>query len=299
MDTRRTSTMSVRIPRILAAVYGSVWAVRPETLAAITATLKQAAAGKRIQALDPRKLRAYDTHDVEPVDDDPDEPAPPPYLLTQGGTAVITVSGIIGKHLSGFEMDCGGYCLDQLETHLATAANDVRVDRVLLSVDSPGGTATGVPEAATRVAFFPKPLIAYTDSQAASAAYWLMAGAAEIWIAPSADVGSIGVYAAVVDESAAWAQDGLKMELMKAGEHKAAGIPGLPLAPADRALIQAQVDEIYAEFTGAVSSSRAKATPAVMQGQTFRGQRGIEAGLADALVPSLDEALERFEAFSP
>ena len=85
------------------------------------------------------------------------------------------------------------------------------------------------------------------------------------------------------------------MELMKAGEHKAAGIPGLPLAPADRALIQSQVDEIYAEFTATVSSSRAKATLAVMQGQTFRGQRALEAGLADALVPSLNEALERFE----
>lgn len=299
MDTRRTSTMSVRIPRILAAVYGSVWAVRPETLAAITATLKEAATGKRIRAPWTRIVQADDNPDLDLDDVEPSEPVTPPYLVTQGGTAVITISGIIGKHLSGFEMDCGGYCLDQLETHLATAANDVRVERVLLYLDSPGGASTGVPEAAARVALFPKPLVAYSDSQAASAAYWLMVGATEIWIAPSADVGSIGVYAAVVDESAAWAEAGWKMELMKAGDHKAAGIPGLPLAPADRALIQSQVDEIYAEFTGAVSASRAKATPAVMQGQTFRGQRAIEAGLADALVPSLDEALERFEAFSP
>jgi ClpP class serine protease len=298
MDTRRISTMSVRIPRILAAVYGSVWAVRPETLAAITATLKQAAAGKRIQALDPRKLRADDNPDLDPDPIEPSEPLQPPYLVTQGGTAVITVSGIIGKHLSELEMDCGGYCLDQLETHLATAANDLRVDRVLLCLDSPGGTATGVPEAAARVALFPKPLVAYTDSQAASAAYWLMVGATEIWIAPSADVGSIGVYAALVDESAAWAQDGLKMELMKAGEHKAAGIPGLPLAPADRALIQSQVDDIYAEFSAAVSDARPRATPGTMQGQTYRGQRAIGAGLADLLVSSLAEALDRFEGLA-
>jgi ClpP class serine protease len=291
--------MSARIPRILAAVYGSVWAVRPETLAAITATLKEAAAGKRIQAPGARKSRADDSPDLDPDDVTPDGPVSEPYFVTTAGTAVITVSGIIGKHLSGFEMACGGYCLDQLDVHLATAANDLRVDRVLLYLDSPGGTATGVPEAAARVALFPKPLVAYTDSQAASAAYWLMVGAMEIWIAPSADVGSIGVYAALVDESTAWAQDGLKMELMKAGEHKAAGIPGLPLAPADRALIQGQVDDIYAEFTAAVLEARPRATPGTMQGQTFRGQRALAAGLADHIVSSLDEAVSLFESTIP
>lgn len=167
----------------------------------------------------------------------------------------------------------------------------------MLAINSPGGVVTGVPEAAAAIAQLAtiKPVVAVTDSQSASAAYWIASQATENWLTPSAEIGSIGVYSALVDESAAWAKDGYKLELMKAGAHKAAGIPGLPLSAEDRALMQASVDSIYAEFTAAVAARRPRMNQSRMQGQMFRGAAAVEAGLADLVVPSLAAALADFE----
>jgi protease-4 len=156
---------------------------------------------------------------------------------------------------------------------------------------------TGIPELASliRTISETKPVIAFTDAQCCSAAYWLASACDSIVVTPTADVGSIGVYSALVDESAAWAQEGYKLELMKAGKHKAMGIPGLPLAPEDRALIQAEVNSIYAMFTADVVANRARngATVAedTMQGQTFMGGTAVAVGLADRVVGSLTDLL--------
>ncbi len=212
-----------------------------------------------------------------------------------GKLGVIYVTGIIGQHLSGMEMGCGGYDLAALNASLDEMEADPRVESVLLVMNTPGGTVTGVPEAAARVRDFSKPVSAFTDSMSASAGYWIASQADRVFITPSAEYGSIGVYSAVVDESAAWAKEGFKLELMKAGKHKAAGIAGLPLSDEDKALIQGEVDELYTEFKGAVSARRKAVSDGAMQGQMFRGQKAVDAGLADEIVGSLQELIRALE----
>ena len=270
--------MGIRIPRILAAVYGQPWAVTPRTLDAIRASVDLYATRRAMGPV------------VDPEDDDDAKP----YYVS-GNVGMILVSGIIGSHLNLMETACGGFDLDSLHDGLDKAQSDARVEQVLMVFRSPGGTITGVPEAALRVAEFPKPIVAFTDGQAASAAYWIASQATEVWIAPSAEVGSIGVYSAIVDESAAWAKEGYKLELMKAGTHKAAGIPGIPLSPEDRALIQADVDKWYGQFTATVSARRPSVSAESMQGQTFSGEDAVAAGLADEVVPSISAALAHLQ----
>lgn len=267
---------TIRIPRILAAVYGQPWAVLPGTLQAIRETVDRYA------------MTRADAPIVT------DEAGPEPTTAKSGRVGIVRMQGIIGQHLSGLETMCGGYDLAQLSEDLGSMANDASVDRVLLLVRSPGGSGGGVPEAAALVRDFPKDLVALTDDMAASAAYWIASQAKQFWITPSSEAGSIGVYSAIVDESAAWAKEGYKMELMKAGKHKAAGIPGLPLADEDKAIIQAEVDGLYEEFKAAVRAGRGDISDEVMQGQMFRGQKAVDVGLADLLVPSLEVAVEVF-----
>ena len=271
-------------PRIAAALLSARWCITPAALAAIRNTFEAACAGR---------LRA-DEHMTWPGQPDDYEEAEP---VMAEGILVVPVHGVCARYLSAMETDCGGLDLNDTEATLRGAQADPRVQGIVLHFNSPGGTVTGIPELASliRTISETKPVIAFTDAQCCSAAYWLASACDSIVVTPTADVGSIGVYSALVDESAAWAQEGYKLELMKAGKHKAMGIPGLPLAPEDRALIQAEVDSIYAMFTADVVANRARngATVAedTMQGQTFMGGSAVAVGLADRVVGSLTDLL--------
>jgi protease-4 len=271
-------------PRIAAALLSARWCITPAALAAIRNTFEAACAGR---------LRA-DEHMPMPGQPDDYEEAEP---VMDKGILVVPVHGVCARYLSAMETDCGGLDLNDTEKTLREAQADPRVQGIVLHFNSPGGTVTGIPELASliRTISETKPVIAFTDAQCCSAAYWLASACDSIVVTPTADVGSIGVYSALVDESAAWAQEGYKLELMKAGKHKAMGIPGLPLAPEDRALIQAEVDSIYAMFTADVVANRARngATVAedTMQGQTFMGGTAVAVGLADRVVGSLTDLL--------
>lgn len=271
-------------PRIAAALISARWCITPAALAAIRNTFEAACAGR---------LRA-DEHMPMPGQPDDYEEAEP---VMAEGILVVPVHGVCARYLSAMETDCGGLDLNDTEATLRAAREDPRVQGIVLHFNSPGGTVTGIPELASliRTISETKPIIAFTDAQCCSAAYWLASACDSIVVTPTADVGSIGVYSALVDESAAWAQEGYKLELMKAGKHKAMGIPGLPLAPEDRALIQAEVDSIYAMFTADVVANRARNGAQVaeetMQGQTFMGGTAVAVGLADRVVGSLTDLL--------
>jgi protease-4 len=274
-------------PRIAAALLSARWCITPAALAAIRNTFEAACAGR---------LRA-DEHMPMPGQPDDYEEAEP---VMDKGILVVPVHGVCARYLSAMETDCGGLDLNDTEKTLREAQADPRVQGIVLHFNSPGGTVTGIPELASliRTISETKPVIAFTDAQCCSAAYWLASACDSIVVTPTADVGSIGVYSALVDESAAWAQEGYKLELMKAGKHKAMGIPGLPLAPEDRALIQSEVNSIYAMFTADVVANRARngATVAedTMQGQTFMGGTAVAVGLADRVVGSLTDLLAAF-----
>jgi protease-4 len=271
-------------PRIAAALLSARWCITPAALAAIRNTFEAACAGR---------LRADEHMPMPGQPEDYEEAAP----VMAEGILVVPVHGVCARYLSAMETDCGGLDLNDTEKTLREAQADPRVQGIVLHFNSPGGTVTGIPELASliRTISETKPVIAFTDAQCCSAAYWLASACDSIVVTPTADVGSIGVYSALVDESAAWAQEGYKLELMKAGKHKAMGIPGLPLAPEDRALIQAEVDSIYAMFTADVVANRARngATVAedTMQGQTFMGGTAVAVGLADRVVGSLTDLL--------
>lgn len=280
----------MRYPHILAAIRSAKWAVQPATLQAIRDVLSSRLMMERADLRTSEGPR----RDAEHVGYLPSAfgfrradlggPAAPGPRIS-----VVPVFGIIGKRLDEFETSCGGCDLDNVEAALARAVNDPRSDAIILHFDSPGGVVTGVPELAAKIRAWSdeKPIYAFTDKLMASAAYWLASACTGIFCTPSADVGSIGVYMALIDESEAWAKEGYKLVLVKAGERKAEGIRGAPVSDATIAAWQAEVDEIYAMFTGDVTTSRPDVESPAMQGQTFMGQAALKAQLVDGVVPDL------------
>jgi hypothetical protein len=129
-----------------------------------------------------------------------------------------------------------------------------------------------------------------------SAAYWVASQARAIYATPSAQVGSIGVVQAVVDNSAALDRAGIKVEVFSVGKYKAMGAPGTPLTDDQRELISANLAEIASEFHSAVLA-RGRAIPVeAMEGQTFSGKQAQRHNLA-GMVPDRAEAMRRLRVY--
>lgn len=206
--------------------------------------------------------------------------------------AVVKVHGIIDKMLTQFEMDCYGGCdLADVDKALALAANDPSINTVVLDIHSPGGSVTGTPETAARIAEMRKrkEIHAYTSTLCCSAAYYIASQADQISAAPSAIVGSIGVYMALLDQTRQLEMEGLKVELIKAGRLKAMGASFKTLTDEERAILQKSVDGIHADFKAAVTTLR-KVDNETMQGQWFDGSEGQKLGLVNDLTnANIDE----------
>ena len=98
------------------------------------------------------------------------------------------------------------------------ASDDAKA--IVIDVDSPGGSVSGIPEAASRIKALRgiKPIVAVSNYLNASAAYWLTAQADEVVASPSSMTGSIGVFS--IHESIARSLDaeGIDVTLIKAGD---------------------------------------------------------------------------------
>jgi len=221
---------------------------------------------------------------------------------TYGSVAVIEMAGVIDKHISDFEMECyGGYDISDFDRALIHAAADPKIEKVVLSINSPGGSVTGVPESAARVAALTrdKEVHAFVDGMACSAAYYIASQADHIAAAPSAILGSIGVYMTLVDATRAAEMEGYKVELITAGKFKAMGSPFKPLTDEERAMLQASVTDLHADFRAAVRSGRRAPTErgghqtvsdSAMEGQWFDGKAALAQRLCDELTgANLDE----------
>lgn len=218
-------------------------------------------------------------------------------LEVRGDTALIHIDGSIDKHLSSFEMMCfDATDLNDVDRALASVGNDNSIANVMLVLNSPGGSVTGVPETGDRIAALAKEknVFAFTDSMCCSAAYWLASQADQIFGTASAQVGSIGVYLALMDQSRRLEDMGLKVETIRSGSLKAAGAAWRPLSEDERDHFQDLVDQIGSNFRQAVTSKRPEVSEDTMQGQSFFGETALEAGLVDAVVSDLQDALAQF-----
>lgn len=174
------------------------------------------------------------------------------------GLGIISARGVIGKGLSQLAMDCGGLDLNQIEDGL-DQMRGMKPKAVAIHFNSPGGAVTGVQECAAAIESFGAqvaPVFGYTDTMAASAAYWLACSCDMFHAAGSALVGSIGVYSSLVDSSAEAAAAGRKVYVVTSGAQKARGYPGVPVTPEHLTAVQAGVQRAEARFFGHVSARR-------------------------------------------
>jgi ClpP class serine protease len=109
----------------------------------------------------------------------------------------------------------------------------------------------------------------------------------------SAMTGCIGTYIAMYDYREMLAAMGIKLELYRAGDYKAIGLPGKVTTEKEAAFIQASVDRTNDQFRAFVRSRRPSVSEDDMQGQWIDGDEAVARGLADATVSGLPEVIAR------
>jgi signal peptide peptidase SppA len=221
--------------------------------------------------------------------------------------AVIPIHGVITQRSSFWSWLFGGASLDLLRNALREVLADPVVSAVIFDIDSPGGSVDGLTEFAKELRSYrasgDKPIVAVVDPLAASAAYWIASQANEIVVTPSGEVGSIGVYAAHEDDSAAFEMMGVKITLISAGEYKTEGNPFEPLGDDARAAMQEQVDTFYAMFLSDVAVGRGVSVDAVAsgfgEGRTFLAKKALQAGMVDRIGTLEETALRLARTSKP
>jgi signal peptide peptidase SppA len=210
------------------------------------------------------------------------------------GIAVIPIYGSLVKRTVGLQVESGLTSYASIADQIDGAVTDPGVSGIVLDIDSPGGEAAGVFELSRRIraAGAKKPIWAVANDAAFSAAYAIAASAERLFITETAGVGSIGVIALHVDQSARDATDGLRYTAITAGEHKNDFSPHEPLSVQAHASLQTEVDRLYAIFTDQVAQMRGIKVQAVRSTQAalFFGEDAVKAGLADGVL-SLEAAI--------
>ena len=212
-------------------------------------------------------------------------------MTVEGAVAIIPVKGALGCGLDKFEKGAGATDYADIMADIATANEDVRVENIVLYMDTPGGMMGGLPECADAISQSEKPVYCYVPpgGSVASAGMWLAACCAGRFLSPSAQAGSIGVYCAYTDMSAMAATRGVKIKVFSSGIYKGMGVPGTSLTAEQEDYLQNSVLELAQEFYDHIKSSLGDIPDEAMQGQMFRAAEAVNIGFADDIVKSLDD----------
>lgn len=276
-----------RLNRSEATVLGWVrdtpWAVTPTMLATILEIARRHASGEKLSA-----------EDIAARIGDRQRPS----SSIQGDIAVLPMYGVVVPRANLMSDVSGATSAEAFGRAFTAAMNDQRIGAVVIDTDSPGGSVAGVDELSRLIydARGTKPIVAVANHLMASAAYWIGTAADELVMTPSAEVGSVGVFAAHEDVSAAQEKAGVKTTLVSAGEFKTQGNPYEPLTEEALATIQARVDDYYGMFVKAVARNRGVSVAAVREdygkGLAFGAAQALAAGMVDR-IETLDQTLVR------
>jgi capsid assembly protease len=268
------------------AVTETAWAILPSTLDAIVEVLTIRGAGLRFTADEiAERVNAAAT-------------GPRVGARQSGAIAVLPLYGTIAQRMGVLTAASGGTSTEAFGRVFDQAVADPQIGAILLEVDSPGGSVSGVTELASKIyaARGRKPIVANINSLGASAAYWIAAMADEISITTSGMAGSIGVRYVHQEESEKLAKDGVKTTIISAGKFKSEGHPSEPLDDEALAHIRSLVEENYDSFVSDVAKGRGVSVSTVRsgygEGRVLTAKASVKAGLVDR-VETIDATIDR------
>lgn len=207
--------------------------------------------------------------------------------------AMVYASGEISDGEGG-DNDIGS---ETLSKALRKVRLDDKVKAVVLRVNSPGGSslASDVIWREVMLTRKVKPVVVSMGDMAASGGYYIACAADSIFAQPNTVTGSIGIFAILPNMQQLFTDKlGVTFDNVKTGKYADMGSVDRPLTPAERTILQAQVNRGYYDFTKAVADGRHKTRAyidSIGQGRVWTGSQAIKIGLVDRL-GNIDDAVK-------
>jgi signal peptide peptidase SppA len=207
-----------------------------------------------------------------------------------GNVAVLCIQGPLEHHDHG--MSWGPHSYECLVEEIECALDHGEVKAVAIKIDSPGGVAAGMNETHRAIRRlreeYHKPIYAFADEMACSAAYHLASACTEVWTTPEGHLGSIGVILCTIDESRALDKQGIAIRYVVSGERKADLHPGTAVTDDVLEVAQAKVDKLARHFFREVGDARGKRGLTAEKAQALQasvkiGNDAVRARLADGI----------------
>lgn len=200
--------------------------------------------------------------------------------------AIVRLDGVLTKY--GFLGDARGAMVVKADV-IRSLGRDDSIDAIVLTIDSPGGTVAGTIDLADAVYAVRqvKPIVAYVEDLAASAAYWVASQATAIYANNAgAAIGSVGAYIVAIDMSRMFEARGIETVVIRSGPNKGIGVPGDKITDSQRQSVQSRVDSVARMFVSAIGRGRgltAKAIEPMADGSIFPPMMAQTAGLIDGI----------------
>jgi len=199
------------------------------------------------------------------------------------------------RYANLFTYMSGATSIEEVAREFTTALDNPKIQSIVLTIDSPGGQVNGTSELADLIhsARGRKPIVAYVNNAALSAAYWIASACDQIIVDPTSGLGSIGVVAVVANP---------REDEVGAMEIVSSQSPRKRVDPATdegRGALQAEVDAIADVFVARVARNRGVTGEHVLKnfgaGGTVIGERALRARLADGL-GTLESIVAKFKS---
>lgn len=265
------------IRRVVAAVFDTVWMIEETKLRSMLDLLELRSAGGEYSE-DEIVARIGGKQQVGP-----------PEPVNDGGVAILPMQGVMAPRMTMMMDISGGTSTQKFGQWLDDALADPAVKAIVIDANSPGGSAQGNEELASKIraARGTKPIVGVATGIAASACYYNLAQCDYIVGSPSSEFGSIGTM--VVHGEASRANDaaGEKYTVLRAGDQKNLANEYEPLSESGRKDIQDRLDAFNAQFIAAVAAGRKVTAEHVNQnygrGKVFIASEALSRGMIDRI----------------
>ncbi|HHF7345893.1 TPA: S49 family peptidase [Legionella feeleii] len=200
--------------------------------------------------------------------------------------------GLIDVNGTIFDTDSGN--AENFAKALDDAYKNTGLKALIIRINSPGGSAVQADYMYNTLQYYRQKYpdiktYAVCVDMCASAAYYLAAGAEEIYANPASMVGSIGVLYNGFGFTDAMQKIGVSRRLQTAGINKGFLDPFSPVAPGDKQLLQTMLDDVHQQFIAKVKEgrgSRLKIDELTFSGLFWTGQQAKDRGLIDGFASS-------------
>lgn len=206
---------------------------------------------------------------------------------------LIDVGGVISDvpERRAFGLVEGESMVARVEAELKRAADDDRVEGLLLHVRSPGGAVAASDDLFRAVRRFATehevPVVAALGGVAASGGYYVACAGDVIVAHPAAITGSIGVIMVNLNLSGLLDRIGVQDATVTSGVHKDMLSPFKTPDPAEREIAQAVLATLYQRFLTVVRERRPSLDDATLRrvadGRIVDAERAVALGLADQI----------------